>query len=68
MTTLAIIGGMLPIFLALGAGAEMRSPMARTVIGGLITATVLTLIVIPVFFTILDDFSFKKLWAKIRGR
>ena len=43
MTTLAMIFGMLPLALALGAGAEMRAPMARAVIGGLITSTFLTL-------------------------
>jgi len=44
MTTLAMIFGMLPLALALGAGSEMRAPMARAVIGGLITSTVLTFV------------------------
>ncbi len=57
MTTLAMIFGMLPLAFALGAGAEMRAPMARAVIGGLLTSTVLTLIVVPVMYTVLDDFS-----------
>ncbi len=57
MTTLAMIFGMLPLALALGAGAEMRAPMARAVIGGLITSTFLTLLVVPVVYTILDDFG-----------
>ena len=48
MTTLAMIFGMLPLAFAIGAGAEMRAPMARAVIGGLITSTLLTLIVVPV--------------------
>lgn len=55
MTTLAMIGGMLPTALALSEGSETRSPMAITVIGGLILSTLLTLIVIPVTFTIVDD-------------
>jgi len=55
MTTLAMIFGMLPLALALGAGAEMRAPMARAVIGGLITSTILTLLVVPVVYTVLDD-------------
>ncbi len=55
MTTLAMIGGMLPTALALTQGSETRSPMAITVIGGLIVSTMLTLIVIPVVFTIVDD-------------
>ena len=50
MTTFAMIFGMLPLALAIGAGAEMRAPMARAVIGGLITSTVLTLLVVPVMY------------------
>ena len=55
MTTLAMILGMMPLALALGAGAEMRAPMARAVVGGLITSTMLTLLVVPVVYTLLDD-------------
>jgi HAE1 family hydrophobic/amphiphilic exporter-1 len=55
MTTLAMIFGMLPLALALGSGAEFRAPMARAVIGGLITSTLLTLVVIPVVYTLVDD-------------
>ena len=54
MTTLAMIFGMLPLAFAIGAGAEMRAPMARAVIGGLITSTLLTLVVVPVVYTYLD--------------
>jgi len=57
MTTLAMIFGMLPTALALGAGSEFRSPMAVAVIGGLITSTLLTLVVVPVVYTYLDDFG-----------
>ena len=57
MTTLAMIFGMLPLALALGAGSEMRAPMGRAVIGGLITSTALTLLVVPVVYTFLDDFG-----------
>ena len=57
MTTLAMMFGMLPLALALGQGAEMRAPMARAVIGGLITSTLLTLLVVPVVYTVLDDFG-----------
>jgi HAE1 family hydrophobic/amphiphilic exporter-1 len=57
MTTLAMIFGMLPLALALGAGAEMRAPMARAVVGGLITSTFLTLLVVPVMYSVLDDFG-----------
>lgn len=55
MTTLAMIFGMLPLALALGNGAEFRAPMARAVIGGLITSTLLTLVIVPVAYTFLDD-------------
>lgn len=55
MTTLAMIFGMLPLTLALGPGAEMRVPMARAVIGGLITSTLLTLVMVPVVYTLLED-------------
>ncbi len=59
MTTLAMIFGMLPTALALGAGSEFRAPMAHAVIGGLITSTLLTLVVIPVVYTYLDDFGLR---------
>jgi len=68
MTSMAMIGGMLPLFFALGAGAQMRAPMARAVVGGIITSTVLTLVVIPVFFDLLDEFSWRAAWAWLRGR
>ncbi|GAC1318607.1 MAG: hypothetical protein NVSMB22_00680 [Chloroflexota bacterium] len=55
MTTVAMIFGMLPLALALGRGSEARAPMARAVIGGLITSTLLTLFVVPVVYTLLDD-------------
>ncbi|MBF0528027.1 MAG: efflux RND transporter permease subunit [Deltaproteobacteria bacterium] len=55
MTTLAMIFGMLPLSLGLGEGAEMRAPMARSVIGGLVTSTLLTLVVVPSVYTVLDD-------------
>jgi HAE1 family hydrophobic/amphiphilic exporter-1 len=61
MTTLAMIFGMLPLAFEIGAGSEMRSPMARAVIGGLITSTLLTLIVVPVVYTYLDDWGSKLL-------
>jgi HAE1 family hydrophobic/amphiphilic exporter-1 len=55
MTTLAMIFGMIPLAFAVGAGAEARAPMGRAVIGGLITSTMLTLFVVPVAYTVLDD-------------
>jgi multidrug efflux pump subunit AcrB len=57
MTTSATILGMLPIALGFGAGAELRAPMAISIIGGLITSTLLSLIVVPVAYTLADDLS-----------
>ena len=54
MTTFAMIFGMLPVALALGEGGEARAPMAITVIGGLITSTLLTLVVVPVVYTFME--------------
>jgi Cu/Ag efflux pump CusA len=55
MTTLAMGAGMLPIALGLGTDPSFRAPMAIVVIGGLITSTFLSLLVIPVVFTYVDD-------------
>jgi HAE1 family hydrophobic/amphiphilic exporter-1 len=57
MTTCAMIFGMLPLALAIGEGAEQRSPMAHAVIGGLITSTLLTLFIMPCAYTLLDDLA-----------
>jgi HAE1 family hydrophobic/amphiphilic exporter-1 len=54
MTTLCAVFGFLPLALAFGQGAEVRSPMAITVIGGLLVSTLLTLVVIPVVYDLLD--------------
>jgi hydrophobic/amphiphilic exporter-1 (mainly G- bacteria), HAE1 family len=55
MTTLALIAGMIPVALGLGEGAQFRAPLGRAVIGGVITSTLLTLIVIPTFYEIMDE-------------
>lgn len=55
MTTTAMIFGMVPLALGIGPGAEARAPMAHAIIGGLITSTILTLVVVPVVYTLLDD-------------
>jgi HAE1 family hydrophobic/amphiphilic exporter-1 len=70
MTTLAMIFGMLPLAFAIGAGAEMRAPMARAVIGGLITSTLLTLVVVPVVYTYLDGLRPAAIgdWLRARRR
>ncbi|BCM24120.1 efflux RND transporter permease subunit [Methyloradius palustris] len=57
MTTVAMIAGMMPVMLGIGAGTAFRVPMATTVIGGLITSTALSLIFVPVIYVFLDDFE-----------
>ncbi|NNF51849.1 MAG: efflux RND transporter permease subunit [Gammaproteobacteria bacterium] len=59
MTTLTTILGLLPMAIGFGEGAEVRTPMAITVIGGLLAATLLTLVVIPVVYHLLDRKSFE---------
>jgi multidrug efflux pump subunit AcrB len=54
MTTGAMIFGMLPLASGLGQGAEQQAPMGRAIIGGVITSTLLTLVVVPVIYTYLD--------------
>jgi HAE1 family hydrophobic/amphiphilic exporter-1 len=63
MTTLAMIFGMLPLALALSEGSEQRAPMGQAVIGGVITSSLLTLVVVPVIYCYLDDVS---QWARRR--
>jgi multidrug efflux pump subunit AcrB len=55
MTTLAMIFGMLPMAIGMGDGGEQQAPMGRAVIGGVITSTLLTLVVVPVAYTYLDN-------------
>ena len=57
MTSIAMIAGMLPIALGFGADASFRAPMAVAVIGGLITSTLLSLVVIPAAYTVIDDIA-----------
>ena len=57
MTSVAMSAGMLPTALTLGNGSEFRQPMAIAVIGGLITSTVLSLLLVPVAYEFVDDFE-----------
>jgi HAE1 family hydrophobic/amphiphilic exporter-1 len=57
MTTMAMMAGMLPTALALEKGAEFRQPMAVAVIGGLMTSTILSLVLVPVVYEFIDDFE-----------
>jgi hydrophobe/amphiphile efflux-1 (HAE1) family protein len=58
MTTIAMAAGMTPSALAFGAGGELRSPMAIAVIGGLLVSTLLSLVFVPAFFTLMDDLGY----------
>ncbi|QTK80713.1 efflux RND transporter permease subunit [Agrobacterium tumefaciens] len=66
MTSIAMSAGMLPSALGVGEGGSFRAPMAIAVIGGIIVSTVLSLIVVPAFFLIMDDLS--RLLAHLFGR
>jgi len=64
MTTLAMIFGMVPLAFALSEGSEMRAPMGQAVIGGVITSSLLTLVVVPVVYCYMDDLAqgLRKFW------
>ena len=65
MTTLAMVFGMVPLAFALTEGSEQRAPMGQAVIGGVITSSLLTLVVVPVVYCWLDDLAE---WGKRRFR
>lgn len=65
MTTLAMVFGMVPLAFAMSEGSEQRAPMGQAVIGGIITSSLLTLVVVPVIYTYLDDFG---VWLKRKWR
>jgi HAE1 family hydrophobic/amphiphilic exporter-1 len=68
MTTIALIAGMIPVALGRGEGADFRAPLGRAVIGGVITSTLLTLLVIPTVYEILDGFRSwmgAKVWRRV---
>jgi HAE1 family hydrophobic/amphiphilic exporter-1 len=70
MTTLAMIFGMVPLAFALTEGSEQRAPMGQAVIGGVITSSLLTLVVVPVMYCYMDDLAnwFKRLWTGSQGK
>ena len=69
MTTLAMIFGMLPLALALTEGSEQRAPMGQAVIGGVITSSLLTLVVVPVVYCYMDDLAqwLRRRWGTDNG-
>jgi hydrophobe/amphiphile efflux-1 (HAE1) family protein len=66
MTTIAMVAGMMPSALAIGAGGEFRSPMALSVIGGLIFSTILSLVFVPAMFMVMDDLG-SLIWRFSKG-
>ncbi|MGO9989336.1 MAG: efflux RND transporter permease subunit [Steroidobacteraceae bacterium] len=64
MTTVAMVAGMFPVAVGWGGDSDFRSPMAIAVIGGLITSTMLTLVIVPAVFTVFDDIE---RWAAPRA-
>ena len=67
MTTLTTILGLLPLSIGIGEGAEMQAPMGIVVISGLLLSTVLTLVLIPIVYTVVDDIS-ASVKARLKGR
>ena len=63
MTSFATIAGIMPIAIGFGAGAESRRPMGVAVVGGMLTSTFLTLLIIPVVYTLFADAA-----RRLRGR
>ncbi|GAE26298.1 RND multidrug efflux transporter [Halalkalibacter wakoensis JCM 9140] len=69
MTALTTILGLLPLAIGVGAGAEMQAPMAVAVIGGLVSSTVLTLVVIPVLYSLVASMSgMKTKWKRAKQK
>jgi hydrophobic/amphiphilic exporter-1 (mainly G- bacteria), HAE1 family len=69
MTTFALVAGMMPVAIGIGEGGEFYRPMAVAIIGGTITSTVLTLLVIPSFYDSIEIWreKFVRLVARLRG-
>jgi HAE1 family hydrophobic/amphiphilic exporter-1 len=61
MTTATTVLGLLPMALGIGEGSELQEPMARVVIGGLVSSTLITLILIPVVYTLIESHSERRM-------
>ena len=60
MTSITTVLGLAPMAMGIGEGAELQAPMARVVIGGLLTSTLITLVFLPVIYTILEEFAMRR--------
>jgi hydrophobic/amphiphilic exporter-1 (mainly G- bacteria), HAE1 family len=67
MTTMTMVMGMLPLALSLGEGSDMRAGMGIVIIGGLISSLLLTLVLVPVMYTLLDRFSREESMVKTKA-
>jgi Cu/Ag efflux pump CusA len=65
MTSLACIASAVPLALGIGAGAETRAPLARSIIGGIVLSTLVTLVIVPVFYVLFDRFG---AWVRVLTR
>ena len=68
MTSIATVAAVVPLALGLGPGAETRAPMARSIIGGIVLSTAVTLVVVPVFYVLFDRFGAWLLKLTRRGQ
>jgi multidrug efflux pump subunit AcrB len=70
MTTIAMTAGMIPITIGLHGDSSFRAPMGAAVIGGLLASTALSLFVVPVLYTVMDDFEhwMRRSWRRLRGK
>jgi len=66
MTTIALVLAMVPIALAVGRGSEFRAPLGIVIIGGMLVSTLLTLVVIPCMYTVMDDLTHALRWRFVR--
>jgi HAE1 family hydrophobic/amphiphilic exporter-1 len=68
MTACATMAGVIPVALGIGVGSESRQPMATAITGGMISATPLTLLVVPVIYSYLDGFTGLRVFSRIRKK
>jgi hydrophobic/amphiphilic exporter-1 (mainly G- bacteria), HAE1 family len=68
MTAVATMAGVIPVALGIGIGSESRQPLGIAITGGMISSTVLTLVVVPVIYTYLDEFTRLGLFSKIKKK
>ena len=68
MTAISTMAGVVPVALGIGIGSETRQPMAIAIAGGMFSSTPLTLLVLPIIYSYLDDFTRLRIFAKIKKK